>query len=96
MMTIEEIKKRVAPIALAYGVPKISLFGSAAREEMDSNSDIDLIIEKGELRGFAFGGFCNDLERELGSKVDVITYKQLETSFLCKHVLRDEVVVYER
>ena len=95
-MKIEEISNRIIPIAIAYGVPKIALFGSAARGELNENSDIDLIIEKGELRGFAFGSFCNDLEKELGSKVDVITYKQLESSFLGKHVLRDEVVVYEQ
>ena len=95
-MTIEEIRERVIPIAMAYGVPKIALFGSAARGEFNENSDIDLIIEKGELCGFAFGGFCNDLEKELDGKVDVVTYRQLETSFLSKYALKDEVVIYER
>ena len=45
-MTIEKIKNKIIPIAITYGVPEIALFGSAARGELNENSDIDLIIER--------------------------------------------------
>lgn len=42
--SIEEIKRRVTPIAEKYKIPAIYLFGSYARGTVSSNSDIDLFF----------------------------------------------------
>jgi len=38
-------KKKIATLCRKYGVKKLSLFGSAARGEMNPESDVDLMLE---------------------------------------------------
>jgi len=42
MDRLDEIRDRVLPLLLPYGVRRIALFGSAARGEDTPESDIDL------------------------------------------------------
>jgi len=95
--TISEIKAAVAPIARAYGVGRIALFGSYARGEATPQSDIDLrLIDMGEIRGlFNLSGFQLALEDSLGVHVDVLTTDALSESFLSE-ISKDEVIVYEQ
>ena len=65
--TVEQIKYITAPIAQAYGVKSLSLFGSYARGEATENSDIDLLVECGAIRSaFQMGGLYADLSEGLG------------------------------
>ena len=92
--TIPEIKSVVVPIAKNFGIKKVSLFGSYARGEQTENSDIDFLIDKGNLYGFAFFGLIEELENSLQRNIDVLTYSALERS-LIKNAIQDEVVIYE-
>ncbi len=60
-------------IAKAYGVKRIGLFGSYARESATQNSDVDLLVEfdpdKKTLRNFF--GVKRYLEEGLGKPVDL-------------------------
>ena len=93
--TIEEIKEIVTPIAKAYEIPKIAVFGSVARGEATAESDIDFIIEKGnKITGlFSFGAFAEMLEKGLNKKVDILTYTGLSEHF--EYIIEEEVVIYE-
>lgn len=93
--SIDEIKKITIPIAQKYGVKKLALFGSYARGDQKSTSDIDFLIEKGEIHGWEFFGFINNLEDDLGVHVDLLTYDSLNDSLIADAV-KDEVVLYER
>lgn len=94
--TISEIREVVKEIAKKYGVKKVVLFGSYARGQANSKSDIDLLIEKGNIKGvFQLSGFRLDLEEKLKSPVDVWT-----TDSLCKDFLtlisREEIILHEQ
>ena len=92
--TIEEIKSIVAPIAAAHGVERIYLFGSYARGEATSSSDIDLRVDKGRLKGlFALGALYADLEDGLGKKLDLLTTGSLDQKFL-QHISGEEILIY--
>lgn len=92
--TIEEIKKIIHPIAEKYGVSHVYLFGSYARGDYNSESDIDIRIDKGAMRGmFALCGFYTEVSEALGMKVDVLTTGSLEESFL-KSIQKEEVILY--
>lgn len=94
--TIDEIRNITVPVAKQYGIEKVVLFGSYAKGKQKDTSDIDLIIKKGNLKGyFAFCGFVNTLEEHFGTHVDVLTYNALEHSMI-KDSVKDEVVLYER
>ena len=45
MLTIEEIKSRIEPIARQYRLNAVYLFGSYARNEATEKSDIDLLYK---------------------------------------------------
>lgn len=94
--TVDEITSLISPIAKNYGVKKIALFGSYAKGTQTDASDIDFLIDKGNIRGlFMFNGFVNALSDALGKPVDVVTYHSLKTS-LIKDSVDDEVVLYEQ
>lgn len=92
--TIDELKHIVSPIAQRYKVGGIYLFGSYARGEATPQSDIDLRVEKGGLKGFfQLGGLYHDIESALQKKVDVLTTGSLEPDFL-DEIRSEEVQLY--
>lgn len=94
--TIEDIKKIIYIIALKYGVERVVLFGSYARGEENRNSDIDLLIDKGEIKGlFQFTAFKRELEENLKKPVDVLTKGALNEEFL-NRINKEEIVLYEK
>ena len=58
-----------------FGVKRVGIFGSAARDELRDDSDIDLIVEFEEGKGhlFNFYDFVEFVENLFGRKVDVLT-----------------------
>lgn len=92
--SIDEIKKIVTPIAKKYGVEKVYLFGSYARGEATTQSDLDFRIDRGSLRGlFALGGLYCDLEERFQKKLDILTTASLDDAFLSR-IKNEEVLVY--
>lgn len=92
--TIDELKNIIAPIARKYQVSQVYLFGSFARGDYDDESDIDIRIEKGNLRGmFALCGFYTEIEDAVERKVDVLTTGSLSEEFL-EGIKKDEVMLY--
>lgn len=92
--SISELKSIVGKLASQYGAERVFLFGSYARGDMDDDSDIDLRIDKGNIRGLAFAGLLGDLEDALGHKVDLISTIGMDEAFL-EEIKRDEVLLYE-
>ena len=92
--TIDEIKSIAAPIAKQHGVAALYLFGSYARGEATSASDLDFRIEKGELRSLLqLAGFQLDLESSFSKKLDVLTTQMLTPQFL-RSIRPEEVLIY--
>ena len=82
LLDANEIKTRIAPIASRHGVQRVYLFGSCARGDARSDSDIDLCIEKGNIRTLLdLSGFYLDLQETLGRPIDVVTTDSLEGDF---------------
>ncbi|MDR3363759.1 MAG: nucleotidyltransferase domain-containing protein [Clostridiales Family XIII bacterium] len=94
--SINEISNIVAPIAQAYGIKKLSVFGSYARGEANVKSDLDFhIIDCGTLRGlFKLAGFELALEEKLKVPVDVVVADSMYDD-VRQNVLREEVVIYD-
>ena len=92
--TIDEIRETVAALAKQYGALRVYLFGSYARGDADADSDIDLRIDKGSIRGVQMGGLAVDLEDAFGVKVDLIPTGSLGQEFL-RSIAKDEVLLYE-
>jgi uncharacterized protein len=60
-------------LAAQFGVERMGLFGSFARETAQAASDVDLIVELRRPLGLRFIELVEYLERVLGRRVDVLT-----------------------
>jgi len=56
-MTIQEIKRKSAPIFDRSGVEFAGIFGSFARGDAQSDSDVDMVVRFKEQKGL-FDFFC--------------------------------------
>ena len=93
--TLDELYDRIAPIAKKYGLKAVYVFGSYARGEAKENSDIDLLIDGGDITSlWGLSAFRLDLEDALQKPVDMITLGIEDRDFL-DHIRRDEVRLYE-
>lgn len=70
----EQISAIVSPIAARYGTGRMFLFGSYGRGTADKNSDIDILVEPGSIKGYlVFTQLNMDLEETLGKRVDLVS-----------------------
>ena len=93
--TMEEIIQKSVPLAQKYGVKRLGLFGSYARGEAKDESDLDFLINEGNMRGLIqYMSFVNDLEDAFGCHVDVVMDGIRDQEFL-NTIKKDEVVLYE-
>jgi predicted nucleotidyltransferase/DNA-binding transcriptional regulator YiaG len=71
-------RRQIETIASHHGAHSIRIFGSVARGEARSDSDIDLLVEMGPGRSlFDRAGLLADLRDLLGREVDVATAESL-------------------
>ena len=76
---LQILKQKNAEITNQFGVRSLSLFGSVARNEASSASDVDLLVEFNRPVGY-FGLFAlqDYLEKLLGCSVDLGTPDSLK------------------
>ena len=76
-----------------YHVKSLALFGSVARNQQTSSSDIDILVSFNHPLGlFAFINLKNHLEDLLGSPVDLVTEQALHP-YLRHRILKESVHV---
>jgi predicted nucleotidyltransferase len=75
-----------------HHVRRLSLFGSALRDDFGPESDLDILVEfePGQTPGLAFFGMQDELSAIIGRRVDLNTPECLSKYF------RDEVVAGAR
>ncbi|MBI1731168.1 MAG: nucleotidyltransferase domain-containing protein [Gammaproteobacteria bacterium] len=83
---LELLTDRHQQIAARFGVERLALFGSAARDELGVSSDVDVLVEfVGPATFRAYMDLKIYLEELLGRPVDLVTKKAL------RHELRSNV-----
>ena len=93
--SIDDIRNKTTPIAKAYGITRMSLFGSYARGEATDDSDVDLYIDHGKLSNLLqYFAFVDELENALHCHVDVVTTGIEDKEFLSA-IMQDGVLLYE-
>lgn len=72
--TLDEIARRIRPVAEQYKLKAVYVFGSYARGEAREDSDVDLLIDDtgSGLRGWAYGGLYGDLRDALEKDIDMV------------------------
>ena len=94
--TIDQIRQIARPIAVAYGIKSMRLFGSYARGEATEASDVDILIDRGHIRsGFVLGGLYDDLRAGLRKELDMVTLQGTDPELLSQ-INKDGVLLYEQ
>lgn len=88
---LKEKREEILHIAAKHGARNVRVFGSVARGEADTESDLDLLVEMEPGRSLLdMGGLLMDLQDLLGCRVDVVTEKGLRER-VRDRVLKDAV-----
>jgi predicted nucleotidyltransferase len=90
MPTLDEHhRRRLREITHQHGAEAVRLFGSFARGQQSSTSDIDLLVRLGAGRGLLdLVAIKQDVEEALGLAVDVVTEDSL-SPYIREAVLRE-------
>ncbi len=90
---LELIKKNKMELITKFGVSRIGLFGSYAREDQTEKSDIDIVIEMKNPDLFLLVAVKNYLQELLNSEVDIVRYRERMNEGLKRRINRDAIYV---
>ena len=76
-----------------YEIIRIGIFGSAARDNMKEQSDIDVVVELGKPNLFYLIGIKQDLEEKFHRTVDIVRYREKMNAFLKGRIDKEAVYV---
>lgn len=95
-MTVDDIRQQVQPLCAPFGVRRLDLFGSAAREEPDA-ADLDFLVEfeaPDEELARRFFGLLHSLEDSFGRPVDLLTVSGLRNPYVRARIMRERTPLY--
>lgn len=72
-----------------YGIYRIGIFGSVAREEQKEGSDVDIYYEGEPLSLFKVAALKEELENTLESPVDLVRVRKSMNQLLKKRIIKD-------
>jgi predicted nucleotidyltransferase len=96
---IQDSLTEIITLCKLHNVKSISLFGSAAKGEMQPNSDIDFLVqfsEDIEILDYADNYFSllEKLEKLLDKKIDLVSRKSLKNPILIKEIEGSKLELY--
>ncbi len=86
------LQSHKADFAIRFGVERIGVFGSVARDEATENSDVDIIAQMPPSFG-ALIELQDELEKEFGAKVDLMTLHNNMRPRFRERILREAIFV---
>jgi len=89
---IKDIRQKVKPILLKYGVIHAGLFGSVIEGKATKKSDVYILVKykkKTRIGLLRFAHIINELEDQLNTEVDLVEYSNI------KPMLKDEILSHE-
>lgn len=89
---LELLRQHKPELAVKYGVTRLGIFGSVARDEATEKSDVDVVVEMTKPDLFFMVHMKHLLEAAMRSDVDIIYYGDRMNAFLKQRI--DEEAVY--
>ena len=76
-----------------FGIVRIGIFGSTARDSATDRSDVDVVVELLRPDLFSLIGIKQELEELLNRPVDIVRYRPRMNSFLKQRIEEEAVYV---
>ncbi|OZG60101.1 nucleotidyltransferase [Bifidobacterium lemurum] len=80
VLTVEDVRRAVEPVARAHDVGEMYVYGSVSRGNNSADSDVDLVYRLSPGEKATVGTIIalkDDLERELGKEVSLLSLRTL-------------------
>ena len=95
MKTIEDymaiLRKYQTSKSEFYGIIRIGIFGSVARNEQTEDSDVDVCVEMKKPDLFAVVHIKEDLQELFGKSVDIVRLRKNMNPMLLSRIQRDGI-----
>jgi predicted nucleotidyltransferase len=79
---ILEILRREKPeLVRRYGLKRLALFGSYAREDQREDSDVDILVEIEPTIGLRFVELADRIEDAIGIRTDVVSRRAIKPRY---------------
>ena len=93
-MNLNDIKKQIGPVLKQSRVEYAGVFGSVARGEAGTTSDVDILVKFiGPATFSAYLDLSDRLREALGRDIDLVTEGGVN-KFLRPHIERDLQMIY--
>ena len=90
------LRKYLSTKADAYGITKIGIFGSVARNEQTEDSDVDVCVEMKKPDLFTMVHIKEELQELFGKPVDLVRLRKNMNPMLLKQIKRDGIYAWRR
>ena len=75
---VVDILRRARPeLAREFGITRLAIFGSVARDEALATSDVDVMVEVDASLGLRFVDLADRIEELLGIRTDVVSRRAI-------------------
>lgn len=95
MKTVDEymaiLRKYLTTKSDIYGIIKIGIFGSVARNEQTEDSDVDICVEMKKPDLFMMVHIKEDLQELFGKSVDIVRIRKNMNPMLLSRIQRDGI-----
>lgn len=96
---VEDRLDEIIALCKMHRVESIALFGSAAKESMHENSDIDFLVQFSDeidVLEYADNYFSllEQLEKLMGKKIDLVSIKSLKNPILIEEINLSKIELY--
>lgn len=85
------LRQYLSAKADVYGISRIGIFGSVARNEQSEDSDVDVCIEMTKPDLFVMVHIKEELEELFGRPVDIVRLRNNMNAMLLKQIQRDGI-----
>jgi predicted nucleotidyltransferase len=90
---LRELRNHLPQFERLYGITKIGIFGSVARDDASERSDVDIVYEMSRPNLFTVVHLKDELENILHCSVDLVRYRERMNPFLKKRIEKEGVYV---
>ncbi|NOQ31291.1 MAG: nucleotidyltransferase [Helicobacteraceae bacterium] len=92
-IVLEILTKYKNSSARKYNIDALGLFGSVARDEASSNSDVDIVIKTSNPDMFAMVHIKDELQELLSKNIDIVRLREKMNPFLKNRIEKDVIYV---
>jgi predicted nucleotidyltransferase len=78
---LEILRKEKPELVRRYGLKRLALFGSYAREDQREDSDVDILVEIEPQIGLGFVELADRIEDALGIRTEVVSRRAIKRRY---------------